>query len=140
MKKKITSRDLLIIQAVVIVYTFASVLGKIAAGRAAGGFFMIYCLQIAVLGIYALLWQQVIRRFELSVAYVNRAAALAWSLLWSVLIFGEQITVKRLAGAAFVIFGTWVVNSGSGQAGPPGGRRSGAADGSGGGEEDKNAV
>ncbi len=125
MKKRITFRDLLVLQAVVVVYTFAGILGKIAAGQAAGGFFLIYCLQVAVLGIYALLWQQVIKRFELSVAYVNRAAALAWSLLWAVLVFGEQITVKKLAGVAFVILGTLVVNSEFGTVGAAGGSGSG---------------
>ena len=112
MKKKITPGSLLALQAVVVLYTISGVLGKFAAGHRAGGFLLFYCLQVAVLGVYALLWQQVIRRFELSVAYANRAVALVWSLLWAVLIFGEQLTARKLAGVALVIAGTLVVNGG----------------------------
>ena len=128
MKRKITSRELLVLQAVVIIYTFAGILGKLAARQAAGGFFLFYCLQIAVLGVYAVLWQQIIKRFELSVAYMNRAAALGWSLLWAALIFGEQITAKKLAGVALVIAGTLIVNGGAGaeESGTDGGEKENA--------------
>ena len=36
---------------------------------------LLYGAEIGVLGIYALCWQQVIKRVELSVAYANRAAS-----------------------------------------------------------------
>ena len=68
-----------------------------------------------VLGIYALCWQQVIKRVELSVAYANRAMALLWSLLWAVLLFGEQITVKKLIGVGLVLAGTLIINGGKEQ-------------------------
>lgn len=116
MKRKTTLKDILILQAVVAIYTVSSVIGKFAAQSAAqsGGktFLLLYCLEIAVLGVYALLWQQMIKKFELSVAYANRGAALLWSLLWAVLIFQEQITAKKLAGVAFVIAGTVIINGG----------------------------
>ena len=67
------------------------------------------------LGIYALCWQQVIKRVELSVAYANRAMALLWSLLWAVLLFGEQITVKKLIGVGLVLAGTLIINGGKEQ-------------------------
>lgn len=112
MGKKITVRDLIALQAVVVVYTFAGIIGKFAAGQETTRFLLLYGLEIAVLGVYALLWQQMIRKFELSVAYANRAVALAWSLLWAVLIFGEELTAKKIAGVLLVIAGTAVINSG----------------------------
>lgn len=115
MRKKVTFRELLILQAVVMVYTFAGIIGKFAAGQEALEFLLLYAVEIGVLGVYAILWQQMIRRFELSVAYANRSVALAWSLLWAVLIFGEELTVKKLAGAAFVIAGTVIINGGGGK-------------------------
>ena len=116
MKRKLNFRDFLILQAVVIVYTASSVLGKLAAVSAEGengwGFLLLYGAEIGVLGIYAVLWQQVIRRVELSVAYANRAVALLWSLLWSVFLFGEKITPAQLWGIALVMIGTAVINGG----------------------------
>lgn len=115
MKKKVTFRELLILQAVVVIYTFAGIIGKVAAGQEPVKFLMLYAAEIGVLGVYAILWQQMIRKFELSVAYANRSVALAWSLLWAVLIFGEELTVKKAAGVAFVIAGTAIINSGGGK-------------------------
>lgn len=112
MKKKVTFRDLLILQAVVVIYTFAGIIGKFAAGGDPVKFLLLYAVEIGVLGVYAILWQQMIRKFELSVAYANRSVALAWSLLWAVLIFGEQLTVKKAAGVLFVIAGTAIINGG----------------------------
>lgn len=112
MKKKITIKDILLLQAVVIIYTFSGILAKLAAGQEPLKFLLLFCAEIGVLGIYALLWQQMIRKFELSVAYANRAVALLWSLLWAVLLFDEQLTVKKMTGAAFVIAGAIIVNGG----------------------------
>lgn len=116
MKKKMNMKDLLILQAVVIIYTCSTVIGKFAAESAENRkgmlFLVLYGAEIAVLGIYAVLWQQMIKKFELSVAYANRAVALLWSLLWAILLFGEQITVKKVAGIALVIAGTAIVNGG----------------------------
>lgn len=112
MNRKVTFRELLALQAVVVVYTFAGIIGKFAAGQEPLKFLLLYAVEIGVLGVYAILWQQMIRRFELSVAYANRSVALAWSLLWAVLIFGEELTVKKVAGVIFVIAGTVIINGG----------------------------
>lgn len=116
MKKKPNAKDFLILQAVVVVYTFSTVIGKFAAesmeSQKGMQFLLLYAAEIGVLGIYAILWQQMIKKFELSVAYANRSVALLWSLLWAVLLFGEQVTLKKTAGIALVIAGTAIVNGG----------------------------
>ena len=116
MKRKIRLRDLFFLQCSVIIYTIAGVIGKFAArasmADSAWSFLALYGLEIAVLGVYAILWQQMIKRFDLSVAYANRAAALLWSLLWAVLIFGEPVTGKKILGVGLVVLGTAVVNAG----------------------------
>ena len=115
MKKKIGFRDIILLQLVVMIYTASSIIGKFAAQAADQSLFrfvLLYGMEIGVLGIYAILWQQMIKRFELSVAYANRAGALLWSLLWAILIFGEQLTVQKVAGALLVVAGTIIVNGG----------------------------
>ena len=64
-----------------------------------------------ILGVYAICWQQIIKRFELSIAYANRAMVLVWSLLWAVVIFHDRVTIRNLAGIALVIAGTVIVNT-----------------------------
>ena len=115
MKKKIGFRDIILLQLVVMIYTFSTIIGKFAAGAADQSLFLFvlyYGAEIGVLGVYAILWQQMIKRFELSVAYANRAGALLWSLLWAVLFFGEQLTAQKLAGVLLVVAGTMIVNGG----------------------------
>ena len=113
MKKKIRLKDILILQAVIIVYTLSSVMAKLASGQEplSIGFCLFYLAELFILGIYALLWQQMIKKFELSVAYANRAMALLWSLVWAVIIFHDQVTVKNVIGVLLVIVGTFIVNS-----------------------------
>lgn len=69
-----------------------------------------YGLEILFLGIYALLWQQMIKRFELSVAYVNRATTLLWAMVWAALIFKEVVTIKNVLGVVIILIGIVVVN------------------------------
>ena len=107
-------RNVVLLQAVIVIYTFSSVLAKLASGQEVftAGFVMFYLGELAVLGIYALLWQQMIKRFELSVAYTNRAMALLWSLVWAVVFFHEQVSIRQIVGVALVILGTVIVNGG----------------------------
>ena len=113
MKKKITFRDIIFLQFVVIVFTISSIVAKFASGQEVMtfGFFLFYGLEVAVLGIYAILWQQVIKKFDLSIAYANKAMTLLWSLLWSVLIFRDSVTPAKVVGVLLVIAGTIILNS-----------------------------
>ena len=110
--KKPGLRDILLLQLIVVIYTLSGVAGKFASGYAylSPGFILWYGLEIVILGVYAILWQQIIKRFDLSVAYANRSIALFWSMLWAVLLFHETVTVKNMIGVAIVIAGTMIVN------------------------------
>lgn len=111
-KKKLNIRDILLLQAIVVIYTLSGVAGKFASGYGfmSLGFILCYGVEILILGVYAVLWQQIIKRFDLSIAYANRSIALLWSMIWAVLLFHERVTVKNLIGVAIVIAGTMIVN------------------------------
>lgn len=113
MKKLKGLKDILLLQAVVMIYTMASVCSKFAAGEEpmSLNFLLFYCADIAFLGIYAICWQQMIKKFELSIAYANRSVALLWSLLWSILVFREALSLKQVMGVLLVLLGTVIINS-----------------------------
>ncbi len=113
-KKRLRAKDILILQAVIIIYTLSSVMAKLASGQKPFSvpFLLFYLAELTVLGVYALLWQQMIKKFELSVAYTNRAMALLWSMIWAVVLFHDRVTVKNVIGVTLVIAGTTIVNSG----------------------------
>ena len=113
-KKVLRLRDVLILQAVIVIYTLSSVMAKLASGEELFSvpFLLFYLAELVILGVYAVLWQQMIKKFELSVAYTNRAMALLWSMLWAVVLFHDRVTVKNVIGVALVIAGTLIVNGG----------------------------
>lgn len=104
---------LLFLQAAVCLYTVSGIAAKLASGYEflSLGFILCYGGEILVLGIYAVIWQQIIKRVDISIAYANRSLAIFWSMLWAFLLFKEQITAQNLVGVALIFVGTWVVNS-----------------------------
>ncbi len=120
---KITLLSVAAIQAAVIVYTGGSICGKMAGSckgsvtifghviRALSwqGYFWLF-MELVCLGSYALIWQQIIKRFDLSVVYANRAFAVCWSFLWGVLLFGEKVRPLNIVGIAIVLAGILLVN------------------------------
>lgn len=90
-----------------LLYSFYTVLGKVASAYEflSLKFCAFYCVLILILFVYALLWQQVLKKIPLSVATANKAVTVIWGMLWSFLFFGENITAKKLVGAAIIILG-----------------------------------
>lgn len=112
--KKIGIKNILLLQAVVVIYTLNSIVAKFAAKENVEmfsfKFILFYGLEIAILGVYAICWQQMIKKFDLSVAYANRAMAILWTALWALVIFRDTIGLKQAIGIGLVVVGTIVVN------------------------------
>ncbi|MBD5451611.1 MAG: transporter [Lachnospiraceae bacterium] len=106
-------KNIILLQGVVMVYTFSGIMSKKASqnGNDPVKFLTFFALEFVVLAIYGLLWQQVIKHFELSVAYANRSMAILWSMLWAVVFFDDIITGKNIFGVLFVLLGTIIINT-----------------------------
>lgn len=68
-------------------------------------FILFYGCGIMVLGVYAIGWQQVIKHLPLTTAYANRAVTVVWGIIWSVLLFHEQLNAPKVIGALIVLVG-----------------------------------
>ena len=88
-------------------YSISSVLSKLAAGEPflSLRFCLCYAGMIALLGIYAIGWQQIIKRIPLTSAYANKAASVVWGFIWGILFFKEQMTAGKLIGLAMIVAG-----------------------------------
>lgn len=60
---------------------------------------------ICVMGFYALFWQQILKRIELSTAYMFKGTSLIFVMLLAALLFGETITWTNILGAIIIILG-----------------------------------
>lgn len=100
-------KTVLFLQLLLAFSSFGGVCSKMAAGHPflSFGFCLFYGLLILNLGIYAICWQQIIKRLPLTFAYANRAIGVVWGMLWGFVFFGEGVTPKKILGAAIVITG-----------------------------------
>lgn len=105
-------KNIIMLQGIIVIYTISSVMSKNASANKDNifRFIFFFSMEFIILGIYAVLWQQVIKRFELSIAYANRAMSLLWSMIWAVIFFHDKITVNNIAGVLLVMVGIIVIN------------------------------
>lgn len=106
-------KNIVLLQGVIIIYTISGVMSKAASAHRDDllRFLIFFGLEFVLLGVYALLWQQMIKRFEISVAYANRSMAVVWSMVWAVVFFHDTITIQNIAGVVLVVAGIWIINT-----------------------------
>lgn len=95
-----------------IVYSLVSVLAKFASTQE--NLVMVGVLitgEFVLLGIYAILWQQILKKFSLVMAMSNKGITVILGLIWSVLLFDEAVTLFNILGACIIMTGIWVVSS-----------------------------
>lgn len=97
----------IILHLILLFYSLGGIFSKAAAGKEflSLEFCLFYGLVLLILGVYALLWQQVLKSVPLNVAYANRAVTLVWGMLWGAAVFRETISVSNVIGAAVVLAG-----------------------------------
>ncbi len=110
MKNKVV--DYVLLYSDFIIYSLVSVLAKFASMQDNYVYIAIFVAgEILLLGVYALIWQQVLKRFTLITAMSNKGITIILGMVWSVLIFHEGITIWNIIGAIIIIFGMWMVSS-----------------------------
>ena len=115
--KKIKPADFLLLELSVLVYSLSTVTANMASKYPflSWGYILYFGLDFVILAVYAILWQQIIKKFQLSIAYANKSMTLLWSMLWNFLIFSQGITPGKVAGVLLVMAGVIVMNLGGGK-------------------------
>lgn len=100
-------KTLLLLHLLLMFYSVSGILSKFAAGVAFFSiqFVLLYAGMIAILGVYAIGWQQALKRMPLTSAFANKAITIVWGIVWGVLFFAESVTMPKLLGAAMIIGG-----------------------------------
>lgn len=104
----------IILHIILLIYSLSGICSKTASGKEflSFEFCLFYGLVIFIMGVYALLWQQVIKQIPLNVAYANKAITLVWGMTWGAIVFKEQITPTNIIGVAVVLAGVLLVVTG----------------------------
>ena len=97
----------------ILLFSLTSVFSKFASiqynrhGLSSPLLYLFLFLMVANCGIYAITWQQVIKKFSLSTAYANKSVYLLWSQIWAVVVFHENLSIQNIIGILVVLFGVW---------------------------------
>lgn len=96
-----------LLHVLMLIYSLDGIMSKLAGAVPflSFKFILYYGILIVILGIYAIGWQQVIKRLPLTTAFANKAVTVVWGIIWGALVFKEQITVGKVVGAVLVITG-----------------------------------
>lgn len=101
------------LHALFFIYSLTAILGKLASNVTFMSlkFIFFYGSILLILFLYAILWQQIIKRMSLVTAYTNKAIVVVWGMLWGNLIFGERITLGMIIGTIIIFIGIYLVAS-----------------------------
>lgn len=108
--KKFSIGAFILLQIALLIVSFGAVCSKMAGRQEflSLSFFLFYGALILILFVYAIIWQQVLKRISLVVAYACKGIGIIYSILWGVIFFKEEITWKMIAGAVLVLIGVYI--------------------------------
>lgn len=110
-QKKNSWKDYALLHIVLFLYSLGAIFSKVASRQEflSWRFIMAYGMVLVIMFAYAIVWQQVLKKIDLTVAFANKAIVIAWGIIWGAVLFKEQITWNMIVGAVIIIIGIWMV-------------------------------
>ncbi len=98
----------------IFIESFSSVCLKLAGNYPimSKSYIIYYIATVAVMGIYAVLWQILLEYMPLTTAYLRKGISYILLYLWAFLIFHEHISVMQWIGTAIILSGMVVTQLG----------------------------
>lgn len=112
--KAIKIKDFIFLHICFLVYTFNTICSKFAALQPMFSFKWIlwYGGVIGILFVYAIMWQQSLKKMPLTFAYANKAITVIWGIILGAIIFSEGIKLNMIIGAVVIVIGIYLVVTG----------------------------
>lgn len=113
MKEYLKKKDAgvwLVLQISLLFSSLSGVCSKKAALQTEFADFALWYLGVLVImAVYAVIWQQILKKLPLTVAYANKPVSLIWGIVWGKAIFGEKITWNMIVGGLIIFAGIYLV-------------------------------
>lgn len=89
------------------IYSLGGIFSKLAAGTAffSTDFLQLYTALLLILFLYAIGWQQILKRMPLTLAFANKAITIVWGIVFGKLFFNEEISIGKIIGALLIMAG-----------------------------------
>lgn len=92
-------------------YSLMTIISKLIASQ--NGFsilsLILYVSLLTLLFVYAFFWQKVLEILPVSSAYSQKGVVIFWVMLWSILFFGESISLNNVVGGTIIALGIYLV-------------------------------
>jgi drug/metabolite transporter (DMT)-like permease len=105
---------LFVLHIILAMFSVSGIFSKLAAAEQmlSPRWIMYYGAVLLFLFVYAIAWQQIIKKMPIVTAYANKAAMVIWGIIWGRIIFKENITPFKIVGAVIIIVGVYLVVTG----------------------------
>lgn len=112
MSRRLHLATYLMLMVAFLIYSTSGVFLKLAAYEdfLSWKYLALFALVIVVLGVYAVLWQMILKKIPLSQAFLFKSTTVVFSLVYACLIFSETLRWQNVLGAALIMAGI-IVNS-----------------------------
>lgn len=110
-KKKIDIKMYVLLHFSLMLYSVVGILSKFASNQNLNSykFYIIYASIIAILFVYSLFWQIILKHIPLTVAFANKSIIVIWGIIFGKILFNEPIFMKNLIGGVIIISGVILV-------------------------------
>lgn len=114
---KVKYKDYILLHIVLLLYSVCGIFSKLASDEKflSLEFLFFYSIVIVILFVYAILWQQILKKMSLTTAYLNKSIVVIWGIVWGGIFFKEKITINMIIGAIIIMFGILIVVSDDGK-------------------------
>lgn len=106
MKQTITLSKLVALLLVFLVYSSASIMMKLSSSSENMTVALAYLAgTFGILGVYAILWQHVLKNTPLSMAFMFKSVTVVYGMFFAAFIFEEKISTFNIIGALMIVVG-----------------------------------
>lgn len=108
---KRTYPDFFFLHFSLLLFSLSGIFAKLASNHPLSSphFYLLYGIVFLLLIVYAVLWQQVLKKMDLSIAYANRGIIFMWTFIGSFFLFEETVSIYNIVGAIIISIGIYVV-------------------------------
>ena len=101
------TKTILALNVLLMFFSLGGIFSKLASKQSflSLKFILCYGSLLFIMFVYAIGWQQIIKRLPLTMAYANRAITIVWGIIWGLLFFNEKLNVGKIIGAVIVFAG-----------------------------------
>lgn len=106
-KKSNKAKILILLSLSLVIQSLSSVFIKYAGKyeTLSKEFIFFYVLAVGCLGVFAIMWQLLLELIPLTTAYLRKGILYILILIWSVILFKEQVTLNNIIGSIIIIVG-----------------------------------